>query len=382
MKTHINHTISRVFHKALVFAAFLFFQTEPLQAQSSRIKAGVMHIDSNLPEFKDEQMGSMVRLEVQKLDTFNVLDRYEMQTLLQKAGLKTDECFGRLCVVEAGKALGVQKMITGNIERLGDQLVYTLQFIDVPTETVERTKVMEFIYDPNEIQTMTTVMLRSMFNRPVEELVIAQLQKPGAYEMRSRSPKTEKLRLDGPRMGATLFTGETAHILGLPKAQGGFNAVPYMFQFGYQFEKQYLTAGNFQALFEFIPMITGLDQGLFIPSFTIMNGLRGSKSGWEFAFGPSLNLITVNDGFYDASGNWITKNEWNAEPANQQLTQPDYISRLDSRGDVMLHSSFVFAMGKSFRTGNVNVPVNIYAIPARSGWRFGLSIGYNARNRS
>jgi hypothetical protein len=382
MKTSINMKISKLISQAVACAALLLFQMLSAQAQTSRLKAGVMNVDSNLPEFRDEQMGSMVRLEVQKLDTFNVLDRYEMQTLLQKAGLKPDECFGRLCVVEAGKALGAQKMITGNIERLGDQLVYTLQFIDVPTETVEITKVMEFVYDPNEIQTMTTVMLRSMFNRPVEEIVLKQLQKPGAYEMRSRSPKTEKLRLDGPRMGATLFTGETARVLGLPKAQGGYNAVPYMFQFGYQFEKQYLTAGDFQALFEFIPMLTGLDQGLFIPSFTLMNGLRSSRRGWEFAFGPSLNLVTVNDGFYDANGNWITEGAWNADPINQQQPRPDFITRLDSRGDVSVHSSFVFAMGKSFRSGNVNVPVNVYAIPARSGWRFGISIGYNARNRN
>ncbi|MCU0434551.1 MAG: hypothetical protein MUC87_13945 [Bacteroidia bacterium] len=371
-------SISKVF----AIAALLFGSATVLQAQTNRLKTGVLHIDSNLPEFRSEQMGSMVRLEAQKLDTFNVLDRYEMQTLLQNANLKADNCFGRLCVVEAGKALDAQKMITGSIERLGDQIVYTLQFIDVPTESVERTRVMEFVYDPREVQTMTAVMLRAMFNRQVEEIVLQQLQKPGAYEMRSRSPRTETLRLDGPRVGATLFTGETARILGLPKAQGGYNAVPYMFQFGYQFERQYLTAGNFQALFEFVPMITGLDQGLFIPSFTLMNGLRSSKRGWEFAFGPTLNLVTVNDGFYDQNGSWITKDQWNAEPANQQLPQPAFITRMDSRGDVTLHSSFVFAVGKTFRSGNVNVPVNGFAIPSRDGWRFGLSFGYNARIKS
>ena len=57
------------------------------------------------------------------------------------------------------------------------------------------------------------------------------------------------------------------------KNVGGFDAYPAMFQFGYQFEKQYLNEGNFQALFEFIPMISGLEQNTFIPSFTLMNGL-------------------------------------------------------------------------------------------------------------
>ncbi|MGL5891534.1 MAG: hypothetical protein ACRC3B_16710, partial [Bacteroidia bacterium] len=246
MKT-LQNRIAKLFLTAITgFTAITAVAQTPT---ASRHKVGVLHLDSNVPEFKSEQMGSLVRLELQKLDTFNILDRYEMTTLLQKANLKAEGCYGRLCVVETGKALKADKMITGSIERLGNQLVYTIQYIDVTTELIERTKVMEFIYEPSEVQTMTTVMLRELFNRPVDAIVMKQLQKPGSYETRARNPVTERLRLDGPRMGATMFTGNTARILQQPKSQGGYNVVPVMFQFGYQFEKQYLSSGDFQALF-------------------------------------------------------------------------------------------------------------------------------------
>ena len=69
-------------------------------------------------------------------------------------------------------------------------------------------------------------------------------------------------------------------ILQARESGGGFNANPLMFQFGYQFEVQYLNQGSFQALFEFIPMITGLDQGKFLPSISVLNGMRSNISGW------------------------------------------------------------------------------------------------------
>ena len=64
-----------------------------------------------------------------------------------------------------------------------------------------------------------------------------------------------------------------------------------MIQFGYQFEWQYMSAGNMQALIEFIPLISGMEKGRFIPSVTLINGFRHSRTGWDSAFGDYI-LIT------------------------------------------------------------------------------------------
>ncbi|CAN5361327.1 hypothetical protein BH09BAC5_BH09BAC5_12580 [soil metagenome] len=343
-------------------------------------KIVVLNFDSKIPNYDPGSMGNLVRIELEKLDTFDVMDRYDVSYLVEKNELRINNCYGKICLVELGKTLGVDKMLTGSVEIFGPSIIYTMRLIDVKSEKIDRVQVTEFLNDQNEIQTMTAVMLRQLFNRPVDNNVISQLTKPDSYDARARTPVTEKMNLSGPRMGGTYFTGETASILAAPKAQGGYKAFPLMFQFGYQFEKQYLAAGDFQALFEFIPMITGLDQGLFIPSFTVMNGIRANKRGYEFAFGPTFHLVQKDYGYYDSENNWITRSEWNTANLNSNLTPPSFEQRIDSRGDYALGSSFVFGVGKTFRSGNLNIPVNAYAIPGRDGWRFGLSIGYNARN--
>lgn len=175
-------------------------------------------------------------------------------------------------------------------------------------------------------------------------------------------------------MGFTVFTGTTADRLKEKKNEGGYDVNPIMFQFGYQVEAQYLNQGNFQALFEFIPLVTGLDQGMFIPSFTIMNGLRNNKNGFEFAFGPTASLAKVAKGYYDKNNNFILEGQWTSgEPI------PELEERFDSRGEYALNTGFIFAMGKTFKSGKLNIPVNAYIIPHKDGFRFGASFGYNAK---
>jgi hypothetical protein len=161
-----------------------------------------------------------------------------------------------------------------------------------------------------------------------------------------------------------------------PKNQGGFDGYPAMFQFGYQFEKQYLTQGNLQALFEFLPMISGLDQGLFIPSMTIMHGLRSNKSGLEFAFGPTIRLTKKASGYYDNNGGWHLKSDWESDWGTNPYS---IISRMDSRGYLAVETGFVFAVGCTFKSGNLNIPVNAFVVPHKDGARVGASFGFNAK---
>lgn len=58
-----------------------------------------------------------------------------------------------------------------------------------------------------------------------------------------------------------------------------------------------------------------------------------------------------------------------------------YVYRLDSRGDYRFGTSFIFALGRSFKSGRLNIPVNVFFIPHKTGWRFGASMGYNAKLR-
>ena len=53
---------------------------------------------------------------------------------------------------------------------------------------------------------------------------------------------------------------------------------------------------------------------------------------------------------------------------------------MDSRGDYALNTGFVFAVGRTFKSGKLNIPVNLFFIPSKHGSRAGISVGFNGKN--
>ncbi|NOZ45429.1 MAG: hypothetical protein GXO79_01455 [Chlorobi bacterium] len=370
MKTHL---LKQVLITLIISQLFLTGFSQSNETKKETLT--VLNIDAQGLTLNAQQLGNLVRIEIDKLGLFEVMDRYDVAYLVDKNNLDISNCFGKICLVETGEVLKSDKMLSGSIEKYGEIIIMTLRLVDVKTATTEKTKVIEFLNLPDELQTMISVTLKKMFDLPVDDDLLAKLTNKFELESTINNPDKNRLNLSGPRMGFTIYTAETAKILSQSEKIGGYDAFPMMFQFGYQFEQQYLNAGNFQALFEFLPMITGLDQGMINPSFTIMNGLRNNKNGWEFGFGPTFYFFKQAYGFYDSNNNWVRDTEWDgAHPAN-----PDFEKRLDSRGDTRFGSGFVFAIGKSFKSGSLNIPVNMYIIPNKKGIRFGASFGFNAK---
>ncbi len=375
----------KTFFKSLVLAGACFLSASPVQAQTEatkRLTLTILSIDISGFRAEPQQMGNLVRTELEKLDTFDVMDRYDVAYMVDKNKLNINNCYGKLCLTEIGEVINSDKMLSGTVELYPKSVVYTLRLIDVKTKAIEKTTVMEFLNLPDELQAFTHVIVRSMFNRPVDKALLDKLTQRNGFDNAINNPKKERLRLDGPRLGFVTYTGNTATILQADKTVGGFEAFPLMFQFGYQFEKQYLNEGKIQALFEFLPMITGVDQGYFIPSFTLLHGLRSNVNGWEFALGPTVNLSPKTHGYYDLGNVWHRESDWTNDPANEGVKNPFAIrERLDSRGDYALQSGFVLAFGRTFRSGKLNLPVNVYVIPGREGFRVGASLGFNAKNK-
>lgn len=362
----------------LFFAALLCLNTA--QAQTSptpKEKVGVLHIDSKGFTLDPVQMGNLTRLELDKTGLYEVLDKYDVDYLAEKESLRLENCYGKICLVETGRKLRADKMLTGSAELLGEHVVITFRLIDVGTESVERSQVMQFLNLRNQVQLMIELTLRQMFALPVDQNLLTKLTKTDDYESALNVPDVSRLNLSGPRMGLTVFSGETARRFSASRTEGGLEATSVMFQFGYQFETTYLNQGGLQALFEFIPIITGLDQGQVLPSVSILHGVRSNRRGFEFAFGPILYLSKEAEGFYQ-DGRWTMLSDWQKANPNQIPTFPTQFE-FDNRGTPKMSSSFVFAFGKSFKSGKLNIPVNAFYIPSRGGHRFGLSVGFNGR---
>lgn len=355
-----------------------------LNAQNKKQTLTVLPIDAHYRAqgITPKNMGDLIRREVEKLDTFEVTDIYDIDYLLKKNKIEPDSCYGKTCLSELGKLINSDKMLTGTIEMYEKNIIFTLRLIDVKSTSIQKATTIKFINNSYEILTMTEVIVRQMFNKPNDQELIKKLTVKNDFDSEINNPYKDRLRLDGPRMGLVSFTGDLYNRIQEDKNSGGFGAFPVMFQFGYQFEKQYLNEGKVQALFEFIPMITGLDQGYFIPSVAILHGVRSNVNGWEFAFGPTFSLNQESQGYYDTNNNWQLESYWKKDSANINKPNPyKIIRRLDSRGEYTFNSAFVIAFGRTFKSGKLNIPVNGFVIPGRNGWRFGVSFGFNAKNK-
>jgi hypothetical protein len=334
-------------------------------------------------ESNSEQVGNIVRMELEKLNDYQVMDKYDVAYMVEKNKVKTENCFGKICLIEIGEIIKSDKVLSGSIEKFPKSITYTLRLIDIKSKSIEKTTVMEFLNLPEELQNMTMLTVQTMFNKPVDQNLLIRLTKIEGFDNTNNNPNKERLRLDGPRLGFVGLMGNTGKIMQESKSSGGYGGYPVMFQFGYQFEKQYLNEGNIQALFEFLPMITGLDQGLFIPSFSLLHGVRSNVNGWEVAMGPTINVIKKAYGYYDDKNDWQLEGTWAANKNNFGIVNPNEIEeRMDSRGDLKFNTGFILAFGRTFKSGRLNLPVNAYVVPAKSGVRVGVSLGFNGKNKT
>ena len=51
-----------------------------------------------------------------KYEKFEMLDRYEISEALERAKIDPENCFSKTCLVEAGKLLNADKILSGSID--------------------------------------------------------------------------------------------------------------------------------------------------------------------------------------------------------------------------------------------------------------------------
>jgi hypothetical protein len=333
----------------------------------SKVSIAVIGIDTKGMKLDNTSMANLVRLELEKTNIYEVLDKYDVSNLLAERGIAPDKCYGKIKLLEAGKSLGVEKILTGSVEKFGEKIIFVLRMIDVKTEKIENTNVMEYLNLEDEIQNMAKISVNNIIGIENDKAVVDLLID---YDSLVSSPKTA-VKLNGPRMGASLVMGETAERIGAPEEEGGYDMYPISSVFGYQYEFQYLSAGDFQALVELVGAFSGIESGNFIPSVSMMNGFRFNKYGWELALGPIFRFARTADGYYDENDTWHLAEEM-PEGADYTIE-----NQIDSRGDIKLKTSLILGFGRTFHSGYLNIPLNLYFIPNKNGATVGLNFGFN-----
>jgi hypothetical protein len=164
--------------------------------------------------------------------------------------------------------------------------------------------------------------------------VLASSVSPAAAQSYTVPPPVVKtIDLSGPRFGVTFLSEGIVNEL---HDRYDLDLQPTITQFGWQFERQFLTRDNgVTAVSEYVVLLGGLDQGVAIPSLNWLVGMR-TRAGAEFGVGPNIT------------------------PAGVGL---------------------VIAVGVTYRVGAMNIPVNFAIVPSKYGQRVSVLTGFNMRRR-
>jgi len=136
--------------------------------------------------------------------------------------------------------------------------------------------------------------------------------------------------LAGPRLGLVYISASPGSVflngdiqleeLGeLPENYNDIAKGTFTSLYGWQWESRFADGGNVTGIVEWIAVVGGMEKGKFLPSVSSMVGAR-TASGIEFAVGPNLSLSGI---------------------------------------------AMVFGMGYNFKSGRLNIPINIAFIPGR-----------------
>jgi hypothetical protein len=117
-----------------------------LQAQNQdTLQIAVIDL-SNTGGISQEESGTLtnrLRSMLVLTNAFIVLERGKMQGILDEQGFQQSGCTSTECVVEMGKLLNVQKIISGSIGKLGKIYTTDISLIDIKTARIEKS----FIFD-------------------------------------------------------------------------------------------------------------------------------------------------------------------------------------------------------------------------------------------
>ena len=118
--------------RRLIFLLPLF-----LFAQKSNV--AILQFDAaNISEAEVGILTDRLSTELVKLGSFTVVERSQMEEVLKEQGLQQSGCTTSECAVEVGFLLGVDKMITGSIGRIGSLFTLSARIIDVETGEILR----------------------------------------------------------------------------------------------------------------------------------------------------------------------------------------------------------------------------------------------------
>ena len=211
--------------RVTVVAIFLFCFSMSAAGVSSQTKTNIAVSDlsgQSVDQASATIISDRLRTELFNTGIFKVLERQSMQDILKEQGFQQSGCTSDQCMVEIGQLLGVSRIISGTVGKLGGMFTLNIRMIDVKTGEIVYTTSVDCRCEIEDVLTKSVPSIAGKIATSVGKPVAAVTETPPALKAARVSlppakgflriqtdPPGAKIFMDNSDMGLTPFSNDS-----------------------------------------------------------------------------------------------------------------------------------------------------------------------------
>ncbi len=129
-------------------------------------------------------IANMVRTDMVKMGKFTVVERTQMNEIMKEQGLQMAGCTDENCAIRVGRLISANKILVGEVGKLGTSIIITVRIVDVErgvTEFSEKEKALSNSKLPEAVEKLTAKLSDSIEKAHA-------IKVPAGYYLRSIVP--------------------------------------------------------------------------------------------------------------------------------------------------------------------------------------------------
>ena len=109
-------------------------------AQQTTLTVAILDMEGRgISALEAQTLTDRMRSELVKTGVVTIVERGQMQEVLEEQGFQQTGCTSAECAVEVGKLLGVSQMVTGSIGKIGQSFTIDIRLFSVETGAITKT---------------------------------------------------------------------------------------------------------------------------------------------------------------------------------------------------------------------------------------------------
>lgn len=135
----MNYIITRISKMIYCHIVFILLFIGSSLTENIKPNIAVMELEGNGVSKADlGGLSNRLRTELFKTGKFNVIERSRVDEILKEQGFQQTGCTNATCAVEVGQLIGVEKIVVGNVDKVGEIYSIDIRMVDVGTAQIEK----------------------------------------------------------------------------------------------------------------------------------------------------------------------------------------------------------------------------------------------------